>query len=191
MNKNVVTTPRNSSQQLNTSNKQFIVLLHVLTVLSCLMTMSLTGEAQAPYYEPSAKVYTPLTEQPGAPAGSYPLSGFDNVNLFNGHLSFSLPLMQIGGRGKAGYTIMLPIEQHWQVQTVAVPTCDFSGCSYPESNYRYIANPIWWDGIRPGFRHSRSQLFSSKLEPDGSHTESSFADFNLRCEWRRTGTIKF
>ena len=56
------------------------------------MTMSLTGKAQAPYYEPSAKVYTPLTEQPGAPAESYPLSGFDNVNLFNGHLSFSFAI---------------------------------------------------------------------------------------------------
>ncbi|HEU4713078.1 MAG TPA: RHS repeat-associated core domain-containing protein [Pyrinomonadaceae bacterium] len=93
-----------------------------------------------------------MSEQPGAPAGSYPLSGFDNVNLFNGHLNFSLPLMQIGGRGSAGYTMMLPIEQRWQVQTVAVPTnCGANGCTYSESNYQYIANPIWWTGIRPGF----------------------------------------
>ncbi|HEX7771347.1 MAG TPA: hypothetical protein VF435_02940, partial [Pyrinomonadaceae bacterium] len=47
--------------------------------------------------------------------------------------------------------MMLPIEQHWQVETVAVPTCDWSGCFYYESNYRYIANPIWWTGIQPGF----------------------------------------
>src|ERR1043165_7731372 len=151
MNKNVVTTPRNSSQQLNTPNKQFMVLLHVLTVLRCLMTMSLTGKAQAPYYEPSAKVFTPLTEQPGAPVGSYPLSGFDNVNLFNGHMNFRLPLMQIGGRGRAGYTMMLLIEQHWQEQTISVPTCDQSGCTYYDSNVHYIANPIWWTGILPGF----------------------------------------
>jgi YD repeat-containing protein len=95
--------------------------------------------------------WTPIAQQPGAPAGSYALSGFDNINLFNGHLNFRLPLMKVGGRGKAGYEMMLPIEQNWRVETVAVPHCDQSGCGYYESDYRYIANPIWWTGIRPGF----------------------------------------
>lgn len=35
---------------------------------------------------------TPLALSPGTPAGSYPLSGFDNVNLYNGSLNFQLPL---------------------------------------------------------------------------------------------------
>ena len=151
MYKTIANKPRRNSLQLNTLNKQFTVLLRLLTLLICLLVLSITAMAQAPYFEPSAKGFTPLTEQPGAPVGSYPLSGFDNVNLFNGHMNFRLPLMQIGGRGKAGYSMMLPIEHHWQVKTVAVPTCDWSGCTYLESNYRYIANPIWWDGIRPGF----------------------------------------
>jgi len=34
---------------------------------------------------------TPLSLTPGAPAGSFALSGFDNVNLFNGNLNFHLP----------------------------------------------------------------------------------------------------
>ena len=58
---------------------------------------------------------TPLGIAPGTPAGSYALSGFDNVNLFNGNLNFALPLRSIGGRGSAGYTIMLSIERHWTV----------------------------------------------------------------------------
>ena len=95
--------------------------------------------------------WTPIAQQPGAPAGSYALSGFDNINLFNGHLNFRLPLMKVGGRGKAGYEMMLPIEQNWRVETVAVPHCDQSGCGYYESDYRYIANPIWWTGIRARF----------------------------------------
>lgn len=37
-----------------------------------------------------------------APGGSYPLSGLDNINVFNGTLNFSLPLVRIGGRGEAG-----------------------------------------------------------------------------------------
>src|SRR5262245_17692003 len=48
---------------------------------------------------------TPAGLKPGAPAGSYVLSGFDNINPYNGNLNFSLPLLKIGGRGSAGYTI--------------------------------------------------------------------------------------
>lgn len=124
--------------------------LFVLLVVALTSTISASAQ-QPPYYQPSSAVYTPLSEQPGAPVGSYPLSGFDTINLFNGHMNFRLPLMQIGGRGRAGYAMMLPIEQHWQVQTVAVPTCDFSGCTYYESNYRYITNPAWWAPLMPGF----------------------------------------
>ncbi|MGI8641084.1 MAG: hypothetical protein ACR2MG_14210, partial [Pyrinomonadaceae bacterium] len=45
----------------------------------------------------------------GSPAGSYSISGIENVNLYNGRLSVNVPLLQIGGRGEAGYTISAPI----------------------------------------------------------------------------------
>src|ERR1700687_6472445 len=54
---------------------------------------------------------TPSGLAPGAPAGSYGLSGFGRVDLFNGNLNSRLPLISIGGRGSAGSTMMLPIEQ--------------------------------------------------------------------------------
>ncbi|HEY3104510.1 MAG TPA: hypothetical protein VGJ69_13035, partial [Pyrinomonadaceae bacterium] len=44
---------------------------------------------------------TPAGLTPGAPAGSYGLSGFDNINLYNGNMNFRLPLISIGGRGAA------------------------------------------------------------------------------------------
>src|SRR5215813_6748206 len=115
-------------------------------VVGLIIILSATALAQStpPANTTATAGWTPLALQPGAPAGSYALGDFDNINLFNGHLNFRLPLMQIGGRGRAGYTMMLPIEQNWIVQTVAVPTCDQSGCTYYESNYRYIANPLWW-----------------------------------------------
>src|ERR1700752_3954288 len=53
---------------------------------------------------------TSASQAPGAPSGSYALTGFENVNLFNGHLNFHLPLLPIGARGESGYTITLPIE---------------------------------------------------------------------------------
>ena len=60
---------------------------------------------------------TPSGVAPGSPAGSYPLSGFDNVNLFNGNLNFRLPLLSVGGRGSAGYTMMMALNvKSWHVK---------------------------------------------------------------------------
>ena len=58
---------------------------------------------------------TPLGLAPGSPEGSYALSGFENVNLYNGGLSFSFPLLHVGGRGGAGYTAHVPIDPKWMV----------------------------------------------------------------------------
>jgi RHS repeat-associated protein len=75
--------------------------------------------AQAPVRN-ALQAETPLAMTPGAPAGSYPLSGFDNVNLYNGNLNFSLPLLKIGGRGEVEYTVRLTLEQHWHVDHTAL-----------------------------------------------------------------------
>lgn len=61
--------------------------------------------------------YTPLGLAPGAPAGSYGLSGFENVNPYNGGLNFSLPIKHVSGRGGASYTIQVPIETKWRAET--------------------------------------------------------------------------
>src|SRR5258708_38456540 len=59
---------------------------------------------------------TPSGLTRGAPAGSYSLSGFDNVNLFNGNLNASLPLLQIGGRGGARTVLALGLNSKgWRV----------------------------------------------------------------------------
>lgn len=84
MHKTMVSMHRRNFLQLKTPNTQFTVLRRVLTLLVCFTALAITVRAQAPYFEPSAKAFTPLTEQPGAPVGSYALSGFDNVNLYNG-----------------------------------------------------------------------------------------------------------
>ena len=68
---------------------------------------------------------TPLALTPGSPAGSYALSGLDNINLFNGNLNFRLPLLDIGGRGDSRMQMQLLVEQHWRVESITtsrVPT---------------------------------------------------------------------
>src|SRR4029079_8095574 len=62
---------------------------------------------------------TPSGMQAGAPAGSYALSEFDNINLYNGNLNFRLPLMKIGGRGSAQSTVILALNlKSWHVKHV-------------------------------------------------------------------------
>lgn len=81
-------------------NQKTQVTRHVLTFTKTLLVtcgLSFAVGAQTSATDGS----TPLGLQPGAPAGSYALSGFDNVNLYNGNLSFQLSLLGVSGRGGA------------------------------------------------------------------------------------------
>src|SRR5947207_490717 len=52
---------------------------------------------------------TPPGIAAGPIEGSLAGSQIDSVNLYNGKLSVHLPLLSIGGRGEAGYTMTLPV----------------------------------------------------------------------------------
>jgi RHS repeat-associated protein len=60
--------------------------------------------------------HTPSALTAGSPVGSFPLSDFESVNPYSGGLNVHFPLVRIGGRGSAGYTMMLPIERRWNVE---------------------------------------------------------------------------
>jgi hypothetical protein len=64
---------------------------------------------------------TPIGLSLGSPTGSYPLSGFDTVNLFNGGLNFRLPVLTIGGRGGTSYSLPVHIEQKWSISRQVNP----------------------------------------------------------------------
>jgi hypothetical protein len=80
---------------------------------------------------------TPLALSPGSPAGSYAVSDFENVNPYNGNLSFHLPLISIGGRGVATSSILGIDSKGWRVKHVA--TTDGNG--FPVDVYTPTANP--------------------------------------------------
>jgi YD repeat-containing protein len=112
------------------------------------------GQYGYPYAYPhtSTTGSTPPGIAPGSPAGSYALSGFDTINPYNGRLNFNLPLMQISGRGNAGYGMMLPIERNWQAIHTVSPICNQYGCDYGATAYHtYTAYIDWWNGLKPGY----------------------------------------
>lgn len=85
---------------------------------------------------------TPPYLTPGAPVGSYGLSGFESINLFNGGLNFSLPLLNIGGRGGANMASFFRLQQKWRVER-------WASCS-PCDPYEY-ASYNWWTFANPGY----------------------------------------
>jgi RHS repeat-associated protein len=98
---------------------------------------------------------TPSGLKPGSPAGSYALSGFDNVNPYNGGLNFHLPLIRIVGRGNADYTMMLPIQQKWLIGHYFSPSTN---------QHFYWPDPNWWgNGMSPGLSPGVMQARSSGI----------------------------
>lgn len=95
---------------------------------------------------------TPLGLSPGAPAGSYPLSDFENVNLFNGTLNVALPLVKVGGRGEAGFSLTLRLDHKWLVQKEP-----YDG--QPPINI-YTPQPGWWNdmGWAPVYSMGRMEM---------------------------------
>lgn len=97
---------------------------------------------------------TPLGLAPGTPAGSYSLTGLEDINVYNGHLNIKIPLLQIAGRGGARYTMTKVISKpSWVVEPIRTPVNEsqWSWVSYP--------NPNWWNivdaGYGPGILHGR------------------------------------
>jgi hypothetical protein len=86
---------------------------------------------------------------PGAPAGSYALSGLENVNLFNGNLNVRIPLLSVGGRGNAGYTMMVSTNtKTWQVRTE--PGQDTNGGG-GNINDRFFPQWKQWNTLNAGY----------------------------------------
>lgn len=117
----------------------FVVLRLSLGVVLLLVFLNYSASAQST--RSSTDGSTPLGLAPGAPAGAYALSEFDNVNLYSGNLNFRLPLLHSVGRGGARHTLTLPIEQKWRVR--------HDTDSY--NQHYYSPDPNWWTGIQPGY----------------------------------------
>ena len=151
-----------------------------LAVLIILTVQDVSGQTTNPYTG-----FTPSGLEPG---GGFSLSGFDNINPATGSMNVALPLLQIGGRGQAGYTMTLRIDRHWTVPQSYInpkdpPTYDVEAKMWYESDARY--KPV---GLSPGMMALRWGAYKTGgtcnsivwgftlsrytfVHPDGSETE--------------------
>ena len=136
--------------------KRSILLNYSLLLISVLALAGTSVQGQTSATDGT----TPATLAPGAPAGSYSLSDFEHINLFNGNLSAAFKLVQVTGRGNAQYNMTLPIQQRWRALNGAIDPFNDGNLIYfsqPESN--------WWDGIRPGYGPGVVQSRTVGAEP--------------------------
>jgi hypothetical protein len=91
----------------------------------------------------------PLT--PGAPAGTYALSGFENINYYTGHLNVSLPLLELGGRGDVRFRMMAAIDApKWTIET-ATRVQDRNGSGAFEYQHSTSAAVEKWQTYQAGY----------------------------------------
>ena len=107
---------------------------------------------------------TPPPLTPGAPAGSYPLSGMENINLFNGNLNFHLPLLKVGGRGDVQTTVTLKIDQRWRIEELP------PGLFYATYN--------WWTARSVGYGPGLMD-FREMIEGDPSCETNPFGPYKI------------
>ena len=161
------------TQPNSRSRFSFVIPLHQLVVaLSTAMLLLILTTVSNAQTTNATNGSTPAGLTPGAPAGSYGLSGFDNFNPYNGNMNFRLPLVGVGGRGGAGYTVTLPIEQHWTVDKYTDPS--------DPALTSFMANGNWWEVVKPGYY-------------PGVMQRRMVGSISMRCSptlyvWRRTIT---
>lgn len=124
------------------------------------LSMLLVGTTGAQSSWSATTGTTPTSMSPGAPAGSYELSGFETVNLFNSRLDFDLPLVHVGGRGAAGFTVHLPIGNQWTEYHYSTPgNCGQGGCGQPILTTIPVANDWkFLPSFSPGVMAGRSAV---------------------------------
>lgn len=112
-------------------------------LVSFILALLFVSSAGAQTFTSVTDGSTPSALTPGAPAGAYPLSGFENVNLYNGNLNFALPMVHVGGRGGADFTLMLTLEQRWRIRKPKpAPNCELTGTC----DLRFPW-PTWWTSV--------------------------------------------
>jgi RHS repeat-associated protein len=131
---------------------QFTYRFFAVALLLIISSISALGQLPTPY-----DGFTPSSLQPGTGPASMPIDNFVQINLATGSLSLRLPYLTIGGKGKAGYTIYLTIDNnftidHEQYIINCAPECIFGDRYYVRQNY------FWADripGFSPGFMAAR------------------------------------
>lgn len=79
-------------------------------LLGLLMLLSVFAHSGQAQQFSSVSYGTPAALANGAPVGSAALSRQESINIYNGNVNYSLPLLTIGGRSEASYTMTYAVD---------------------------------------------------------------------------------
>lgn len=145
---------------------------HLLLLLLALLSAQRAGAQVGGMAPPNAA--------PGAPAGSYSLSGFESVNLFNGNLNFSLPLFVVGGRGATRFPLTLTVNNaRWKMDREGVTVNRSKVETGHQGSVYVITAPSYevWDPDSSTLTHHANGIGDMSIILDGTMTNVSGETF--------------
>ena len=120
---------------------------NISIIVSVLLLLFLSTHSSGQTTQTTTDKMTPSGMTPGAPAGSYPLSGMESINLFNGNLDFRLPLLSLDGRGSAVRNMMLSLNtKKWRVRE-----------SHTQTNDTFTPTTVNWGSVNVGYAAGKLQ----------------------------------
>ena len=117
---------------------------------------------------------TPVAIQPGTPDGVYRLSDFEHVNVYNGLVSSSFPLIEIGGRGEARHTIRVGITRPTFTVQVNHENHPVAGGSGSEVTFTSGANISWWHPYHDNLPYSAGMVVMKQTGDTVTDCNGSF-----------------
>lgn len=155
------------------SNIRFALHNFSIIVSAVLLLLVLSTHTSGQTTRSTTDKMTPSGITPGAPAGSYPLSGMESLNLYNGNLDLRLPLLSLDGRGSAVRSMMLSLNtKKWRVRE-----------SHTQTSDTYTPTTLNWGGVDVGLLagklQGRQSGWSSRTCPNPSQTRFYYTNTNL------------
>lgn len=104
----------------------------------------------------STEEYGPLPAFQGGSGG-----GIESTDLYSGTTSINIPLLRIGGRGEAGYDMILPVQRRWSVTYLA---------AIDNNSESYIAE---LEPVGVPYLPGRLSVVSASAAPGGCYTNTA------------------
>ncbi|HPT28804.1 MAG TPA: hypothetical protein PLZ95_20450, partial [Bryobacteraceae bacterium] len=96
--------------------------MRILYASLCAVACCITAHGQSGFSRNLTDGLIPPAVAPGAPLSAKQVSDVEHINLYNGNLSVAIPILSVGGRGEAGYTMLARVDAApWTVTMETLP----------------------------------------------------------------------
>lgn len=120
------TNIKNWKQSMNTTSKKYLRLIGLIIYFVSACSFISYGQTRTESREITDN-FMPASVGLSSPSGDPQKGDFGTIGLFNGRLNYTIPLLNLGGRGTTDHTISLGINNIWTYQYETIYQLDFDG----------------------------------------------------------------